>query len=71
MDIVIIENQFTQTVEAVSKIAGWTVDRKIIFAIASTYVASGKVFDAKKYKNIVEEMKKQTSWMSRFRTSIG
>ncbi len=27
MDVVIIENQFTQTVEAVSKIAGWLVDR--------------------------------------------
>jgi len=71
MDIVIIENQFTQTVEAVSRIAGWTVDRKMILAIASTYVASGKVFDAKKCKNIVEEMKKQTSWMSPLRTSIG
>jgi len=47
MDIVIIVNQFTQTVEAVSKIAGWTVDRKIILAIASTYVASGLVYDVK------------------------
>jgi len=37
MDIVIIENQFTQTVEAVTKIVGWTVDWKII-AIASTYI---------------------------------
>ncbi|MFJ7649697.1 hypothetical protein ACIQ1H_19475 [Lysinibacillus sp. NPDC097279] len=71
MDVVIIENQFTQTVEAVSKVAGWTVDRKIILAIASTYVASGKVYDSNKYKDVVEEMKKQTSWMSPLRTSIG
>jgi hypothetical protein len=71
MDIVIIENQFTQTVEAVSKVAGWTVDRKIILAIASTYVASDKVFDSEKYKDVVEEMKKQTSWTSPLRTSIG
>ncbi|MGE7842731.1 DUF4003 family protein [Lysinibacillus sp. NPDC093712] len=71
MDIVIIENQFSQTVEAISKVAGWTVDRKIILAIASTYVASDKVFDAEKYKDVVEEMKKQTSWMSPLRTSIG
>lgn len=71
MDFVIIENQLTQTVEAVSKIAGWTVDRKIILAIASTYIASGKVFDAEKYKNVVEEMKKQISWLSPLRTSVG
>ncbi|MFJ5791874.1 hypothetical protein ACIQXW_19840 [Lysinibacillus sp. NPDC097162] len=71
MNIVIIENQFSQTVEAVSKVAGWTVDRKIILAIASTYVASDKVFDSEKYKDAVEEMKKQTSWMSPLRTSIG
>ncbi|MFJ7668866.1 DUF4003 family protein [Lysinibacillus sp. NPDC097195] len=71
MDIVIIENQFTQTVEAVSKVTGWAVDRKIILAIASTYVATGKVFDGEKYKNVVEEMKKRTSWMSPLRTSIG
>lgn len=42
MDYVMIENTFTNTVEEVSKAAGWTVDRKIILAIASTFVASGK-----------------------------
>ncbi|AVK94957.1 hypothetical protein FCT18_12595 [Lysinibacillus sphaericus] len=71
MDIVIIENQFTQTVEAVSKVAGRAVDRKIIFAIASTYVAAGKMFDTEKFKATIEEMKSQTSWMSPLRTSIG
>lgn len=71
MDIVIIENQFTQTVEAVSKVAGWAVDRKIILAIASTYVAAGKMFDTEKIKAVIEEMKNQTSWMSPLRTSIG
>lgn len=71
MNIVIIENQFTQTVEAVSKVAGWAVDRKIILAIASTYVASGKMFEAEKFKDVIEEMKNQTSWMSPLRTSIG
>lgn len=71
MDFVIIENQFTQTVDEVAKAAGWTVDRKIVLAIASTYVASGKTFDAKKYKEILQEMKKQTSWVSPLRTSVG
>lgn len=71
MDFVIIENQFTQTVDGVAKAAGWTVDRKIVLAIASTYVASGKTFDAKKYKEILQEMKKQTSWVSPLRTSVG
>ena len=71
MDFVIIENQFTQTIDEVAKAAGWTVDRKIVLAIASTYVASGKTFDAKKYKEILQEMKKQTSWVSPLRTSVG
>ncbi|MFJ7737992.1 DUF4003 family protein [Lysinibacillus sp. NPDC097287] len=71
MDFVIIENQFTQTVDEVAKAIGWTVDRKIVLAIASTYVASGKTFDAKKYKEILQEMKKQTSWVSPLRTSVG
>ncbi|WP_227665390.1 hypothetical protein [Lysinibacillus varians] len=71
MDIVIIENQFTQTVEAVSKVAGRAVDRKIILAIASTYVAAGKMFDTEKFKAVIEEMKSQTSRMSPLRTSIG
>ncbi|EON71035.1 DUF4003 family protein [Lysinibacillus sphaericus] len=71
MDIVIIENQFTQTVEGVAKAAGWSVDRKIILAIASTYVASGKTFDALKFKEVLQEMKKQTSWMSPLRANVG
>lgn len=71
MDFVIIENQFTQTVDEVAKAAGWTVDRKIVLAIASTYVASGKTFDAIKYKEILQEMKKQSSWVSPLRTSVG
>ena len=71
MDVVIIENQFTQTVEAVSEIAGWSVDWKIILAIVSTYVDSGKGYGSNKFKDVVEEMKKQTSWMSPLRTSIG
>jgi len=71
MDYAMIENQFTQTVEAVSKAAGWTVDRKIILAIASKYVASGKSFDSVKYKEVLQEMKKQSSWMSPLRTTVG
>lgn len=71
MDIVIIENQFTQTVEDIAKVAGWSVDRKIVLAIASTYVATGKTFDALKYKEVLQEIKKQTSWMSPLRTTIG
>ena len=71
MDVVLIENHFTETVEAVAKTAGWTVDRKIVLAIASTYVATGKTFDAKKYKEILQEMKKQSSWVSPLRSSVG
>ncbi|UZM99500.1 DUF4003 family protein [Lysinibacillus sp. MHQ-1] len=71
MDYVMIENKFTNTVEDVSKAAGWTVDRKIVLAIASTFVASGKTFDAVQYKNILQEMKKQSSWMSPLRTTVG
>jgi len=71
MDFVMIENQFTNMVEDVSKAAGWTVDRKIVLAIASKYVASGKTFDAVKYKEVLQEMKKQTSWTSPLRTTVG
>lgn len=71
MDFAIIENQFTQTVDEVAKAAGWTVDRKIILAIASTHVASGRTFDAKKYKEVLQEMKKQSSWVSPLRSSVG
>lgn len=66
-----IENQLTNTVENISKAAGWTVDRKIILAIASTFLASGKTFDADKYKAVLQEMKKQSSWMSPLRTTVG
>ncbi|EKU41131.1 hypothetical protein C518_3862 [Lysinibacillus fusiformis ZB2] len=66
-----IENEFANTVEDVSKAAGWTVDRKIVLAIASTFVASGKTFDATKYKNVLQEMKKQSSWLSPLRTTVG
>jgi len=68
---VMIENEFANTVEEVSKAAGWTVDRKIVLAIASTFVASGKTFDATKYKNVLLEMKKQSSWLSPLRTTVG
>lgn len=71
MDYTMIENQFTNTVEDVSKAAGWTVDRKIILAIASTFLASGKIFDADKYKAVLQEMKMQSSWMSPLRTTVG
>lgn len=71
MDYVMIENTFTNTVEEVSKAAGWTVDRKIILAIASTFVASGKTFDTAKYKSVLQEMKKQSSWMSPLRSTVG
>ncbi len=71
MDFVIIENQFTQTVEDIAKATGWSVDRKIILAIASTYVATGRTFDALKYKEVLQEIKKQTSWMSPLRANIG
>lgn len=71
MDYVMIENAFTNTVEEVSKAAGWTVDRKIILAIASTFVASGKTFDTAKYKNVLQEMKQQSSWMSPLRSTVG
>lgn len=71
MDYMMIENAFTNTVEEVSKAAGWTVDRKIILAIASTFVASGKTFDTAKYKNVLQEMKKQSSWMSPLRSTVG
>ncbi|MGE7092780.1 DUF4003 family protein [Lysinibacillus sp. NPDC048646] len=71
MDFVIIENQFTQTVEDIAKAAGWSVDRKIILAIASTFVATGRTFDALKYKEVLQEIKKQTSWMSPLRANIG
>ncbi|MEQ6855042.1 DUF4003 family protein [Lysinibacillus capsici] len=71
MDYVMIENEFANTVEEVSKAAGWTVDRKIVLAIASTFVASGKTFDATKYKNVLLEMKKQSSWLSPLRTTVG
>ena len=71
MDYVMIENEFANTVEEVSKAAGWTVDRKIVLAIASTFVASGKTFDATKYKNVLQEMKKQSSWLSPLRTTVG
>ncbi|MFJ7732995.1 DUF4003 family protein [Lysinibacillus sp. NPDC097231] len=71
MDFAMIENQFTKTVEEVSKAVGWTVDRKIVLAIASAYVASGKAFDTVKYKEVLQEMKKQSSWMSPLRTAVG
>lgn len=71
MDYVMIENEFANTVEEVSKAAGWTVDRKIVLAIANTFVASGKTFDATKYKNVLLEMKKQSSWLSPLRTTVG
>ncbi|MEQ6051341.1 DUF4003 family protein [Lysinibacillus capsici] len=71
MDYMMIENEFANTVEEVSKAAGWTVDRKIVLAIASTFVASGKTFDATKYKNVLLEMKKQSSWLSPLRTTVG
>ncbi len=71
MDYVMIENEFANIVEDVSKAAGWTVDRKIVLAIASTFVASGKTFDATKYKNVLQEMKKQSTWMSPLRTTVG
>lgn len=71
MDYVMIENEFANTVEEVSKAAGWTVVRKIVLAIASTFVASGKPFDATKYKNVLQEMKKQSSWLSPLRTTVG
>lgn len=71
MDYVMIESEFANTVEDVSKAAGWTVDRKIVLAIASTFVASGKTFDATKYKNVLQEMKKQSSWLSPLRTTVG
>ncbi|MBL3731374.1 DUF4003 family protein [Lysinibacillus sp. HST-98] len=71
MDYVMIENEFANTVEDVSKAAGWTVDRKIVLAIASTFVASGKTFEATKYKNVLQEMKKQSSWLSPLRTTVG
>lgn len=71
MDYVMIENEFANTVEDVSKAAGWTVDRKIVLAIASTFVASGKNFDTTKYKNVLQEMKKQSSWLSPLRTTVG
>lgn len=66
-----IENQFTNMVEDVSKAVGRTVDRKIVLAIASKYVASGKPFDSVKYKEVLQEMKKQTSWTSPLRTTVG
>lgn len=71
MDFVMIENQFTNTVEDISKAVGRTVDRKIVLAIASKYVASGKPFDSVKYKEVLQEMKKQTSWTSPLRTTVG
>ncbi|MEB2280465.1 DUF4003 domain-containing protein [Lysinibacillus xylanilyticus] len=71
MDFVMIENQFTNMVEDVSKAVGRTVDRKIVLAIASKYVASGKPFDSVKYKEVLQEMKKQTSWTSPLRTTVG
>ncbi len=71
MDYALIENELTNTVEDVSKAAGWTVDRKIVLAIASKFVASGKTFDAMRYKNVLQEMKKQSSWMSPLRTTVG
>ena len=71
MDSALIENHFTQTVEMIAKAAGWTVDRKIILAIASMHVASGRTFDAEKYKEIIQEMKKQSSWVSPLRSSVG
>ncbi|MEK3729235.1 MULTISPECIES: DUF4003 family protein [unclassified Lysinibacillus] len=71
MDYALIENELTNTVEDVSKAAGWTVDRKIVLAIASKFVASGKTFDAIRYKNVLQEMKKQSSWMSPLRTTVG
>ncbi|PKU50777.1 DUF4003 family protein [Lysinibacillus fusiformis] len=71
MDYALIENELINTVEDVSKAAGWTVDRKIVLAIASKFVASGKTFDAIRYKNVLQEMKKQSSWMSPLRTTVG
>lgn len=71
MDYALIENELTNTVEDVSKAAGWTVDRKIVLAIACKFVASGKTFDAIRYKNVLQEMKKQSSWMSPLRTTVG
>lgn len=71
MDFVMIENQFTNMVDDVSKAVGRTVDRKIVLAIASKYVASGKPFDSVKYKEVLQEMKKQTSWTSPLRTTVG
>ncbi|MDD1501387.1 DUF4003 family protein [Lysinibacillus sp. CNPSo 3705] len=71
MDFVMIENQFTNMVEDVSNAVGRTVHRKIVLAIASKYVASGKPFDSVKYKEVLQEMKKQTSWTSPLRTTVG
>lgn len=71
MDLVLLETHFTQTVEAVAKAAGWTVDCKIVLAIASMFVASGNTFNGEKYNAIVKEMKKQSSYISKLRTSIG
>ncbi|MFF2796760.1 DUF4003 family protein [Lysinibacillus xylanilyticus] len=71
MDFVMIENRFTNTVEEVSKAVGRMVDRKIVLAIASKYVASGELFDSVKYKEVLQEMKTQTSWTSPLRTAVG
>ncbi|MFJ7890666.1 DUF4003 family protein [Lysinibacillus xylanilyticus] len=71
MDFVMIENRFTNTVEDVSKAVGRMVDRKIVLAIASKYVASGELFDSVKYKEVLQEMKTQTSWTSPLRTAVG
>ncbi|MFP3919566.1 DUF4003 family protein [Lysinibacillus telephonicus] len=47
----------------------WTIDKRIMLMLASHYSAEGKTFSFGSFEAVIEEIKRQTSWLSTLRSS--
>lgn len=60
---------FMNNLKSVENFASWSVDKRILFQIASYYSSKQETFDEKAFKEVIDIIKKDTHWLSHIRSS--
>ncbi|MBK3496641.1 DUF4003 family protein [Viridibacillus sp. YIM B01967] len=70
MEMEQVKQDLQDTYESLKNTVSWSVDKRFLLSISSYYITTGRTFNAKRYLEISDEIKKQTKLLSPLRSYI-
>lgn len=70
MEMTHVKQDLQDTYDRLKNAVSWSVDKRFLISIASYYVTTGRAFNAKRFIEISDEIKKQTKLLSPLRSYV-